>query len=121
MAARSANAARMTASGSGTIAYALGMSTRKNGGCKSVSKRELKIISSATVLRSVRRARKSAECGAPAEAVSARKQAILARVAACWQARFGRPADVYRFDLVSVWERAPGGASVEHVPDAWRT
>src|SRR5262245_50875336 len=57
--------------------------------------------------------RKTAECGAPAEAVSARKQATLARVAACWQARFGRPGDVYRFDLVSVWERSPGGAWVE--------
>jgi len=64
--------------------------------------------------------RKSAECGAPAEAVSARKQAILGKVAACWQVSFGRPGDVYRFDLVSVWERSPGGASVEHVPDAWR-
>lgn len=64
--------------------------------------------------------RKSAECGAPAEGVSARKRAILARVAACWQARFGRPHDVYRFDLVSVWDRAPGTAAIEHVADAWR-
>jgi putative endonuclease len=64
--------------------------------------------------------RKSAECGAPAEAVSARKRAILARVAACWQTRFGRPNDVYRFDLVSVWEPAPGGALIDHVADAWR-
>jgi putative endonuclease len=64
--------------------------------------------------------RKSATCGAPAEGVSARKRAILARVAAWWQIRFGRPDDVYRFDLVSVWERAPGGSSIEHVVDAWR-
>jgi putative endonuclease len=64
--------------------------------------------------------RKSARCGAPAEAVSARKQAILARVASCWQARFGRPADSYRFDLVSVWEGGPGGPTVEHLVDAWR-
>ncbi len=64
--------------------------------------------------------RKSARCGAPAEAVSGRKQAILARVASCWQARFGRPGDAYRFDLVSVWEGAPGAPAVEHLVDAWR-
>jgi putative endonuclease len=64
--------------------------------------------------------RKSQRCGAPAEAVSARKRAILARVAACWQSRFGRPADQYRFDLVSVWEASSGGVEVEHLADAWR-
>jgi putative endonuclease len=64
--------------------------------------------------------RKSMRCGAPAEAVSARKRAILARVAGCWRARFGRPGDDYRFDLVSVSEGALGAPAVEHVPDAWR-
>ncbi len=64
--------------------------------------------------------RKSARCGAPAEAVSARKQAILARVAACWQSRFGRANDGYRFDVVSVWEGASGEPAVEHLQDAWR-
>lgn len=65
------------------------------------------------------KSRASARCGEPAEAVSARKRNILARVAACWLARYGRRGDVCRFDLVSVRE-GEGGTVVEHVADAWR-
>lgn len=65
--------------------------------------------------------RKSVRCGAPAEAVSARKQATLARVAAGWRARYGRPHDQYRFDLVSVREVSEGEPQVEHLADAWRS
>jgi len=64
--------------------------------------------------------RKSSQCGAPGEAVSARKQATVARVAAGWRARYGRPGDEYRFDLVSVWEEGREQVRVEHVADAWR-
>jgi putative endonuclease len=64
--------------------------------------------------------RKTATCGAPAEAVSARKQATVGRVAAAWRARYGRSSDEYRFDLVSVWKPSNGEARVEHVADAWR-
>jgi putative endonuclease len=64
--------------------------------------------------------RRSRKCGAPGEAVSARKQATLARVAAAWRVRYGRPSDGYRFDLVSVWEERGGEVRVEHVSDAWR-
>jgi putative endonuclease len=65
--------------------------------------------------------RRSARCGAPAEAVSARKQATLARVAAGWRARYGRPQDEYRFDLVSVREASGSEPQVEHLADAWRS
>jgi Holliday junction resolvase-like predicted endonuclease len=44
---------------------------------------------------------------------------ILARVAACWLARYGRPGDICRFDLVSVREGRERTV-VEHVADAWR-
>ena len=64
--------------------------------------------------------RRSGRCGAPCEAVSLRKQAIVARVAACWRSRYGRSDDEYRFDLVSVREPVAGGAEVEHLADAWR-
>ena len=65
------------------------------------------------------KSRGSARCGAAAEAVSPRKRVILARVAACWLARYGRRGDVCRFDLVSVRE-GTGRTVVDHMPDAWR-
>jgi putative endonuclease len=64
--------------------------------------------------------RRSLSCGAPAESVSRLKQRRVAKAAAAWRLRFGRPGDVYRFDLVGVWDRGGGRVAVEHVPDAWR-
>jgi putative endonuclease len=64
--------------------------------------------------------RRSGTCGSGLEAVSARKQRDIARVAKVWLLRHGRAEDEYRFDLVSV-QVLPGGKQVvEHVADAWR-
>jgi putative endonuclease len=62
----------------------------------------------------------SGACGAPAEAVGWRKRRAIARVAAAWQDRYGRPDDLYRFDLVTVTPGREGRPQVEHLPDAWR-
>lgn len=62
----------------------------------------------------------TAACGSPAEAVGWRKRRAIARVAAAWQDRYGRPGDVYRFDLVAVTPGRCGAPTVEHVEDAWR-
>ncbi|HEU5305395.1 MAG TPA: YraN family protein [Gemmatimonadales bacterium] len=64
--------------------------------------------------------RRSTSCGAGAEAVHRRKQRDIARVAAVWVLRHGRPDDEYRFDLVAVQDTPGGKPAVEHVPDAWR-
>lgn len=63
--------------------------------------------------------RASAACGAPAESVVWRKRRTIAQVAEAWRDRHGRPADVYRFDVIEV--RVGGsGCRVEHLEDAWR-
>ncbi len=65
--------------------------------------------------------RRSFVCGLPIEAVGPRKRSILGRVAQVWRLRYGRPDDLYRFDLVAIREH--GGVhryEIEHVPDAWR-
>jgi putative endonuclease len=64
--------------------------------------------------------RRSSTCGTAVEAVSARKQRDIARVASVWILRQGRPEDEYRFDLVAVQDVRGGEPSIEHVPDAWR-
>ena len=64
--------------------------------------------------------RRSRLCGSGLEAVSRRKQRDIARVAAAWLMRFGRPADVYRFDLIVVDQCGNPKPLVEHVEDAWR-
>jgi putative endonuclease len=64
--------------------------------------------------------RRGAACGSPLEAVGRRKQSIIARVAALWALRFGRPGDTYRFDVVAVHLHRGGRVEVEHVEDAWR-
>lgn len=64
--------------------------------------------------------RSSQAFGAPLEAVGWRKQGAVARVAQVWRARFGRPWDVYRFDLVGLTADPGGGQAIEHVEDAWR-
>jgi putative endonuclease len=57
--------------------------------------------------------------GSPLEAVNWEKRRSIARVAEVWRLRHGRPADEYRFDLVTVM-RGSGGVVVDHVEDAWR-
>jgi putative endonuclease len=64
--------------------------------------------------------RRSARCGTAVEAVTARKQRDIARVASVWMLRHGRPGDEYRFDLLAVWHSGSGAPAVEHIPDAWR-
>jgi len=64
--------------------------------------------------------RTGARYGHPLDAVTARKQREIERVARQWVARFGRPGDVYRFDAIAVRLAADGEPRVEHVPDAWR-
>ena len=63
--------------------------------------------------------RRSNSCGSAVEAVHARKQRDIARVAAVWALRHGRTGDEYRFDLLAVHD-AGGAPAVEHIPDAWR-
>lgn len=64
--------------------------------------------------------RRSTVCGTALEAVSRRKQRDIARVAAVWMLRHGRPGDEYRFDLVAVDTVSGAAPAIEHVPDAWR-
>jgi putative endonuclease len=64
--------------------------------------------------------RRSVIQGSPAESVGLRKQSIIARVAAVWCLRYGRPGDEYRFDVVAVHDYEPGRYRVEHIEDAWR-
>jgi putative endonuclease len=56
----------------------------------------------ATVVFVEVRARSSDRFGGPAESVTGRKQALLARSAACWLQRYGLPGDTARFDVVAV-------------------
>ena len=58
--------------------------------------------SGATVVFVEVRARSSDRFGSAASSVTARKQAILARLAASWLQRRGLPGDTARFDVVAV-------------------
>lgn len=53
--------------------------------------------------------------GTPAESVTARKRLDLARAAAAWLQRFGRPGDSARFDVIGVM-----GDRVEWLQSAFR-
>jgi putative endonuclease len=64
--------------------------------------------------------RRSAALGSGVEAVGARKQSTIAKVASLWRLRLGRPGDEYRFDVVAVHEHGAGRYTVEHIEDAWR-
>ena len=64
--------------------------------------------------------RRGAAAGSPSEAVGLRKQGTLARVAALWSLRYGRPEDEYRFDVVEVFDEGAGRYRVAHLEDAWR-
>ena len=62
--------------------------------------------------------RRSDRFGSGLEAVGWRKRRDLTRTASVWVMRFGRAADVYRFDLLVI--RAGGSPHVTHIEDAWR-
>jgi putative endonuclease len=64
--------------------------------------------------------RRSSARGTAVESIDRRKQSIIAKVAAVWCLRFGRPDDEYRFDVVAVQDQEAGQYTLEHIPDAWR-
>jgi putative endonuclease len=64
--------------------------------------------------------RRSVANGAPIESVDRRKQSTIAKVAAVWCLRHGRPGDEYRFDVVAVHEHGAGRYTIDHIEDAWR-
>jgi putative endonuclease len=63
--------------------------------------------------------RTSEVCGRPAEAVDRRKQSRLARAAAVYLARAGRPDAACRFDVVEVWDDPGGTWRVGHIRGAF--
>jgi putative endonuclease len=64
------------------------------------------------------KARRGDRFGGPVEAVHARKQRELGRVARVWVDRHGVPGEQYRFDVVGVL-MAGDRVRVRHVPDAF--
>ncbi|HEV2292044.1 MAG TPA: YraN family protein [Gemmatimonadales bacterium] len=64
--------------------------------------------------------RRGSACGTPVESVDRRKREAVAKVAALWLLRFGRPNDTYRFDVIAVHEGKGGARRIEHIEDAWR-
>ncbi|HWO88723.1 MAG TPA: YraN family protein [Gemmatimonadales bacterium] len=68
-----------------------------------------------TVVFAEVKSRQGRQFGAAAEAVTARKQALLTRTASVWLQRYGRPGDVARFDVITV-----EGEAVDWVQDAYR-
>src|SRR5688500_12414593 len=64
------------------------------------------------------KARTGDRFGDPVEAVGWRKQRELARSAAVWIARHGRPGETYRFDVVGVLLQGER-VRVRHVPSAF--
>lgn len=64
------------------------------------------------------KARRGKEFGDPVEAVNWRKQRELSRSAAVWMARFGRPEQMFRFDVVGVLMDGEH-ARVRHVENAF--
>ena len=63
--------------------------------------------------------RRGERFGSPLTAVGWAKRRELHRVATAWVDRFGRPSDVYRFDVIGV-TASPCRTSIEHVEDAFR-
>jgi putative endonuclease len=64
--------------------------------------------------------RRGGAFGPGREAIGWRKRLALSRVAEAWRHRYGRPGDVYRFDVIEVVPRRDGQPVVVHVEDAWR-
>jgi len=53
--------------------------------------------------------------GSPLEAVTGAKRRELVKAARVWVDRFGKPADIYRFDCIAIVD-----SKLEHVADAFR-
>jgi len=64
--------------------------------------------------------RASVAHGDPLESIGWQKVRSLIWTAQCWQARHGRPGDVYRFDVVTVRLRRGRKPEVCHLDDAFR-
>jgi putative endonuclease len=66
--------------------------------------------------------RRSSRFGQAAEAVGARKRAVMTRLAELWRVRFGLPGDRYRFDVIAIDDRGEFSTSPQltHIEDAWR-
>jgi putative endonuclease len=65
--------------------------------------------------------RRTSGFGSGLEAVGGRKQRTVARVAAVWKLRYGRPGYSYRFDVIAIQQpERDGNYAVEHLEDAWR-
>ena len=65
------------------------------------------------------KARKGDDFGGPVEAVHWRKQRELARSAAVWIDRHGRPTDCYRFDVIGVLMEG-NSVRVKHIENAFQ-
>lgn len=78
---------------------------RRDGGGRSVAFVEVKT-------------RASDDFGGPVSAVNWRKQRELSRSAKVWIARFEKPGDSYRFDVIGVI-LAPDKVRVQHVENAF--
>ena len=63
--------------------------------------------------------RASADFGGPLSAVNWRKQRELVKAARDWMARFHRPGDAYRFDVVGVVFGGLTGPEVIHIENAF--
>lgn len=66
------------------------------------------------------KARRGTGFGSPAEAVTWAKRREIVRVARAWMDRFGRPSDVYRFDVIGIRQDRPAPYRIEHLEDAFR-
>src|SRR3954447_24424668 len=64
------------------------------------------------------KARRGTSFGDPVEAVNWIKQRELARSASVWIDRHGRPAEVYRFDVIGVLVEGER-VRIRHVPNAF--
>lgn len=57
--------------------------------------------------------------GSPLEAVTARKQREIVRVARAWIDRYGKPGDQYRLDVIAVTFSGGLGPKIEHIQNAF--
>lgn len=61
------------------------------------------------------KSRRGSAFGSPLEAVTGAKRRELVKAARAWVDRYGRPADVYRFDCIALVNN-----QLEHLADAFR-
>ena len=64
--------------------------------------------------------RRGTAFGSPLEAVTWAKRREIVRVARAWVDRYGKPHDVFRFDVIAVHASRSGADRIEHVEDAFR-